>query len=132
MNFMKKFLPLFLLLVLPLGLVSCEEDQPWEEEMMGEYWSDDANSVLFVLKPNKTGFVEYGDGTGFNFTWWASKTHIHFTVDMPGYPSESFRCEYRWRRDGELVIYDFDRWGDLYLFPRYFYYETQQQALPAE
>ena len=122
---MKKFLPLLLLFVLPLGFTSCEDD-PWEEEMMGEYWSDDANSVFFVLRTNKTGFIEYGDGSGFEFSWFATPRYITFT--MLGYGSKRWKCEYRWSRGGELVIYDFDEWGDLHLWPHTFYRAPQQGA----
>ncbi len=120
---MKKFLPLLLLALLPLGFTSCEDD-PWEEEMMGEYWSDDANSVHFVLGTNKRGFVEYGDGTYFEFYWWATPDYLYFNpVDGP-----DFNCRYRWNRDGQLIIYDFDQWGDLYLWPERFYRSPKSQA----
>ncbi|MBP3228461.1 MAG: hypothetical protein J6M53_06770 [Bacteroidaceae bacterium] len=117
---MKKLLPLLLLLALPLTTLTSCEDDPWEEEMMGEYESDDG-SVYFVLSTRKNGYVEYGDGQGYEFTWWASKDRLYF------YPLgyESFSCRYRWTRGGELVIFDFDQWGDLYLYPLRFYHSRQ-------
>ncbi len=120
---MKKIFPLLLLLCLPAVFTSCEDD-PWEEEMMGEYWSTDG-SVYFVLSTSKSGYIEYGDGYSYNFTWWATIDRIY----IQPYGEQSFSCRYRWTRGGELVIFDFDEWGDLHLWPERFYRAFKKQPL---
>ena len=124
---MKKFLPLLLLVALPVFLSSCEDD-PWEVEMMGEYWSDDVNPVHFVLRADKTGYIEYGDGSGFEFGWYATPRYITFMVPPYSFNPERWECEYRWSRGNKLVIYDFDQWGDLVLYPNDYYYTKKKQA----
>ncbi|MBQ7634510.1 MAG: hypothetical protein IJS89_02950 [Bacteroidaceae bacterium] len=119
---MKRFLPLLLLLTLPLAFVSCDEDEPWEEEIMGEYWDGD---TFFVLNTNKTGFIEYANGVMVDFGWYASKGYIYFVVPSYG----TYECEYRWTREGWLHIFDFfDGEGDLLLEPVRFYRSPKKPA----
>ncbi len=116
-----KLLSLLLLLALVPGAFSSCDDDPWEEEMMGEYWDTQSDSY-FVLRTDKTGFIEYANGDILEFGWYASENYIYFMIPPYGLDFETYKCKYRWTREGYLHIMDFiDGGGDLWLSSTRFY-----------
>ena len=117
---MKRLLTLMCLMIpLIVGMTSCEDERlnSYERAIVGDYTSDD-HSCHVRFYEDRWGDWEYRDGVSFIFKWEATSKRLFLRSET----GEAVWYSYSFSRGGNLIIYDFDEFGDLILIPRYYNY----------